>query len=98
MLDATAQNRDADANSLHSRDSSVGEFRFGNPRASSYTVGRSVTSSTKSISRTRASVSPCRRELLREAFSKLSYRVARALTATQFLRARGWGRESGEET
>lgn len=73
MLDATAQDRDADTNSLDSRDSFVGESRFGVSVEILGGGGIALAVPTKSISHQH----PYRRELLRVAFSKLSYRVAR---------------------
>lgn len=75
MLDATAQDRNTDANSLDSRNS-FAESRLGVEWK--FWGRRTIALSgllMKSISRT--SICIARRELLREAFSKLSYRVAR---------------------
>jgi len=73
MLDATAQDRDADANSFDSRDSFAGEARLG-VQWKFWGVGhRSGRSDEIDIARQHS----YRRELLRVTFSKLSYRVAR---------------------
>lgn len=73
MLDATAQDRDADANSLDSRDSFAGESRLEVQWKFWGRRHRSGRFDEIDI----AHQHPYRRELLRVAFSKLSYRVAR---------------------
>lgn len=74
MFDATAQDRDADANSLDSLNSFAGESRLGVERKFWEAEHCSGRFSEIDI----ASEHPYRRrELLHEAFSKLSYRVAR---------------------
>jgi len=88
---------------FHWRISSRARRNSGETRASSFarSVGRSVGRFIGGIDIGHGIGHPYRRrELLREAFSKLSYRVARALTATQFLRARWNGartEENGEQ-
>lgn len=74
MLDATAQDRDADANSLDSRNSFVEsrlgvEWKFWGRRHRALWSSDEIDIAHEHLYR--------RRELLREAFSKLSYRVAR---------------------
>jgi len=93
------------------RYSSIGEFRSGSGkilerRRHRRSVGWSIGRFIGGIDIAHGIEHPYRRrELLREAFSKLSYRVARALTATQFLCARwndagtdgeGWAAERNE--